>query len=268
MLQVTSNIAPGVDPKVGGADPTAALAAAAAAAGKAAPALAAKMSGQPCNGPALGIAAGGFTPCVTSASDFGSAVGVSSGATAQPVISDEPPYQECLYNAPGIGPIYVYTATNKLLEASLNAVTARDEFTKRQTSAMNAQAQGRGQIETFQEGPFQIFGNVAPPPKGDGLDSTVLYQVTSSSMRIDPGSAHQVLFQNPEPTYSVLMRLLMNPSGVQLSPIYCATLMPSLLHDALAGNRSDLSDTQVAKAYEDANQALIDYCQEVFAKDG
>jgi hypothetical protein len=259
VLRVTSAIAPGIDPKANGADPTAALAAAAAAAGKAAPALAEKMGGAACTGPALGIPEGGVNPCQMSASTFGDAVGID-GATAEPVISDEPPAQECAYNAPGIGTVYTYVATHAVLEASILPTTAQDMFTTRLTSATNAQAQGFGEYDSFSEPPFQAFGNVQSP--GVGIDSTIIYQGDSStSLNIDPGPIHQAFFQNVEPLTSIILRILESSSGLTItSPDQCEKMMSGWLDDALGKGSANGPPGKVAQQYEDAKKALIDYC--------
>ncbi len=255
VLRVTSNIAPGFDPKAGGVDPTAALAAAAAAAGKAAPALAGKMTGATCSGPAIGIPAGAIDPCLVSAHQVEDGLQIT-GVRVTPVLSDRSGNSECEYDLGGYaGTIYVYTRTDPQLEASISPIPAADSYANDLRAATDPQNSANA-TKSFESGPFQGFGNTAA---GRRINEEVFFHDEVSP----------VALRQPEPTpgdqpafTDIILRILEeNSSASLIHKKDCGLLMTQFLVGALGRTGASYTSERLQQAYNDAVELLTEYCE-------
>lgn len=100
--------------KASGGDPSAEFARVVQTAIPAARAAAGKMSGSSSTRTGFVLPKDGVDPCTVSAATVGKVYGVK-GATAQPVLSEDPPATECEYSLPGVGGVLTFVTTGDQL---------------------------------------------------------------------------------------------------------------------------------------------------------
>ncbi len=266
VLQVTSNIAPGVDPKANGADPTAALAAAAAIAGKAAPKLATNMGGAACSGPAMGLPAGAVPPCPVTAEEMDSGLGIT-GTKAIPVISDDPPSMECQYQLPAKGTVLVYSWTEAQLENSIAPGTAADAYDAALATATNPRTIATKMTQSFEAGQFKGFGYTASGPTSPGLNNEVLFTNAITNALFHPAATQPVPTIDIEPAHAIILRVIEESSNLDRINIQdCQTLMDLLLGATLKDVGSDKAIPSIVEEYAQTLSQMTEACKHAVAQ--